>query len=324
MDTAKLQQLVTADTTLLSARDEEGMTPLHLAAISGNTAALSLLLAQCDPATLDTADTSGHTALHWAAVCGQLGCAQLLLGAGADPDTRDPGGGAALHYAAQADHAELVAALLEGGADPGLRDTAGRTPEMWAACAGAEHTFLALGSGDTRDLQSLSPLHCAAALGHHHILAACVERGLYRVNTADSDGAPPLFYAARHGHVACVKELIRLGADLNTRDSLGRTAAMCGVVSGRVAVVRLLAGAGARLDPDTRGGDTCLHLAAARGDAAMVAWLVGACPGLAGAAGREGVTPLHLAADHDSVAVCRLLLEAGCGANPVTRQTRGR
>ena len=43
-----------------------------------------------------------------------------------------------------------------------------------------------------------------------------------------------------------------------------------------------------------------------------------------GARADECETALHLAADRDSVAVCRLLLEAGCGANPVTRQTRGR
>ena len=109
--------------TLTSTSDGEGLTPLHLAAISGNLTALSVLVTNT-PALLDALDKAGHSALHWAVVCGQTGCVRLLCERGARVGLGDSEGGTPLHYAALSDNIQVLETLLEAGADPGVEDRA--------------------------------------------------------------------------------------------------------------------------------------------------------------------------------------------------------
>ena len=156
--------------------DGEGLTPLHLAAISGNLTVLSVLGTNT-PELLDSQDTQGHSALHWAVVCGQASRVRLLCDQGAQVGLADSEGGTPLHYAAMVDNTQVLDTLLEAGASPGLEDKAGRTAVSWAASSGGLSSFLRLvkrhpEAMSQRDAQSLTPLHCAAALGQGDIIAS--------------------------------------------------------------------------------------------------------------------------------------------------------
>ena len=86
----------------VAARDEDGSTPLHVAA------------------RVSAAD---HRADPMATVA-------ALIEAGADPGARTRAGATPLHAVAAArhDNSEVVEALLEAGADPSARDEDGKTP----------------------------------------------------------------------------------------------------------------------------------------------------------------------------------------------------
>ena len=53
-----------ADPTLLTAREEDGHTPLHLATIAGNRVVAKYLLTR--GADINALDNEKHTAIHWA------------------------------------------------------------------------------------------------------------------------------------------------------------------------------------------------------------------------------------------------------------------
>ena len=300
--------------------DGEGLTPLHLAAIPGNLTALSVLVTNT-PELLDSPDKAGHSPLHWAVVCGQAGCVRLLCERGAQVGLADTEGGTPLHYAAMSDSSQVLEILLEAGADPGVEDRAGRTACSWAASSGGLSSFLLLARRcpealTRRDAQSLTPGHCAAALGHGEIIAAIGGLG-GDLEAEDSDGATPLFYAAKHGHIECVKILIKCGADVNKQDNYGRTPLMCGVVSGKVSIVMLLSEAGADMESATRDGDTCLHLAVARRDHDIASWIVSRSPRIVNRANRAEVSPLHLVCNINEVKICKLLIDSNCSVNPI-------
>lgn len=56
--------ITTAAPELLESADEDGLTPLHLAVIQGNTALVNLLLA--NKANVNAIDNEGHSVVHWA------------------------------------------------------------------------------------------------------------------------------------------------------------------------------------------------------------------------------------------------------------------
>ena len=298
----------------------EGLTPLHLAAISGNLSVLSVLVTNT-PELLDSQDTQGHSALHWAVVCGQASCVRLLCDQGAQVALADSEGGTPLHYAAMVDNTQVLDTLLEAGANPGLEDKAGRTAVSWAASGGGLSSFLRLvkrhpEAMSQRDAQSLTPLHCAAALGHGDIIAASVGQGA-DLDVEDSDGATPLFYAAKHGHIECVKALVKCGADVNKADKFGRTPLMCGVMSGKVSILMLLSKAGADMESVTRDGDTCLHLAVATRDHDIASWIVSHSPRIVNRVNKAEVSPLHLVCNINEVKICKLLIDSNCIVNPI-------
>ncbi|KIE05788.1 hypothetical protein NF27_CT00040 [Candidatus Jidaibacter acanthamoeba] len=66
-------------------RNENGRTPLHLAAHHGLRDACALLLKQ-EGIIVDAADKKGYTPLHHAASAGKIGCCRILLEKGADPE----------------------------------------------------------------------------------------------------------------------------------------------------------------------------------------------------------------------------------------------
>jgi ankyrin repeat protein len=131
----------------VNARDQEGRTPLHLAAARGDKAAVDALLRRgAIPAA--TATRGGWTPLHSAA---NADIARSLLAAGADPNARDAGAATPLHWAAGTGKLEVIDALLEGGASLDSQDGEGRTPLWWAMSSGqkAAATRLLSASGGT-------------------------------------------------------------------------------------------------------------------------------------------------------------------------------
>lgn len=93
----------------------------------------------------------------------------------------------------------------------------------------------------------------------------------------DAQGAnltTPLMRAARLARIELVRELIRLGANLELRNADGNTALWLACFSNERAVVEALIDAGASLDNQNDNGATCLMYAASSGKAELVALLL--------------------------------------------------
>ncbi|KAL9114410.1 MAG: hypothetical protein Q9227_001491 [Pyrenula ochraceoflavens] len=132
-------------------------TPLHLAATSGDTDILSLLLRPEWNAEIESRTTDGRTPLHAAVIAGQIPALKMLLTSGADVESKDVHGRTALHLivgsgannfnSSQDDsitsgpsskpaHIIILNHLLENNASTSSRESDGCTPLHIAAFEG--------------------------------------------------------------------------------------------------------------------------------------------------------------------------------------------
>lgn len=216
---------------LLDAGAADGLTPLQLAALVGDTAEVAALLNEgADP---NATDLYGWNALHFAVSLSRAAVVGALLGAGADPNLATPSGATALHLAAPHADAAVVASLVDYGANPAARelDAGGMTPldDAVRYGEGRERVVARLlraganpGSADAGDNAGRTALH-------HAILNPQADVGLVEVlleagadpGAADRGGDTPLHYATRTGKAEVIVALLDAGADVTSRNNRG-------------------------------------------------------------------------------------------------------
>jgi len=128
-DMVALSQIWKSEPSQLNAINDEGYSPLVLAAYHDQYEAVQFLLQhKASPNT-----TSKHgSPLMAATVKGNLEIISLLLNYKADPNLIDPNGTTALHYASMFKLNEIAAQLLVFKADPNLKDNRGNSSADYA------------------------------------------------------------------------------------------------------------------------------------------------------------------------------------------------
>ena len=224
----------------VSPHPERGVaTPLHQAAAEGN---LITLAAFANPTNIEARNELGLTPLHVAARAGQLGAAALLLDKGADINARDPNGSTVLHlillgptqWLAGQPSAAWVERMkkdphrekfLRVFAAPGDRDAprpVARTVAFLLACGAnatvtnnAGQTILTLAMREETRLPDDE---------YNLLLSLLRQSGGSGLEERDANGETALHRAARDAHSGDkAAHLIAGGAKVNATNFLGRT-----------------------------------------------------------------------------------------------------
>uniref|UniRef100_A0A670Y6W1 Ribonuclease L n=1 Tax=Pseudonaja textilis TaxID=8673 RepID=A0A670Y6W1_PSETE len=173
------------------------------------------------------------TELNTAVKNGDLMLVRQLLEDGADINAKVEYGWTPLHSAVQINSKKIVKFLLEKGADPLARKDNGATPFILAGLTGNVKLlklFLDKGSSINEcDINGFTAFMEAACEGKEKALRFLYKRGADVNQRREVDenkkavkkgGATALMDAAKHGHFALVKILIKkMGADINICDN---------------------------------------------------------------------------------------------------------
>ena len=288
-----------------------------------------LVDAGADP---NTRDNDGRTPLQVAAAQGSPDTVCALLKSGASPEIVDYKNVTPLHRLVQRrpeEDCELRAfnALIESGVDPNRPDNLGRTPLH--CVSGSEHaddaTFAkalldAGANPNSRDRSRRTPLHYAVGSGAESVVRALVDGGADANAKDDGRGETPLHVVARYGDAEHAKLLIGAGATLGARDGDSQTPLHVAVQAGDADVARVMVAAGA--DPYHRSISldwSPIQEADERKAGHAMVWALVGDPNKRDENGR---TPLHEAAAGGLPNWMNALLEAG--ADPNVRDKDGR
>jgi ankyrin repeat protein len=233
-----------------SARDGNQSVPLHSLAARNSTEGIELLLSK--EALIDAKEYGGHTALHYAAMNDAADAAALLIERGADIESRNEYERTPLLLCArERGGPETMRVLVDAGADVNVRDRFQSTPLELAAWRGKEEVIEIL-----MDAGAEIPSH---GPGTAQLLLLAASKGLTRLfNTVAGTGVDVSFMlpngltlmhsAASGGSVEIVDTLISKGLDINLRDNFGWTPIHYASRDGRVEVVERLIAEGAEIN----------------------------------------------------------------------------
>eukprot|EP00166_Cyanidium_caldarium_P005444 ctg_662.g249 len=216
------------------ARDTDGHTALHWAALEGHTGIVRRLLQAGTSADVRSrgADQLGQTPLMWAVVGGHLEVVRLLVEeAGSDAAAVDARGYSPMVHAVQYGYIDIVHWLSQLGRAPGGRTGRAAEPEggeVAALAPGYEDPEITATATDeasecvwVRDAEEHTLLHWAA---YREQLALVQYLMIYHgldPNACDASGNTPLHRALQRNHFRVARALLRRGALDTIRNKSG-------------------------------------------------------------------------------------------------------
>ncbi|XP_032998951.1 kinase D-interacting substrate of 220 kDa isoform X1 [Lacerta agilis] len=237
-----------------------------------NVPALKALLEKCKD--VDERNENGQTPLMLAAEQGNLEIVQELIKKGANCNLEDADNWTALISAAKEGHAAIVSELLNCNVNMEHRDMGGWNALMWACYKGCtEVAELLLEKGANPNITGLQysvyPIIWAAGRGHSRIVQLLLHHGA-KVNCSDKYGTTPLIWAARKGHLECVKYLLHMGADVDQEGANSMTALIVAVKGGFTDSVKEILKRNPNVNLTDKDGNTALMIAAKEGHTEIV------------------------------------------------------
>ena len=314
----------------LCAKDEDELTPLHLAARSGSHHVLDFMISNCmkhnyrPEVILSFLDEENSTPLHAAIDGGHLAVVKVLLRHGAKADVTKDQQPPPFILASSQGKLEMMKVMLELGSK--------------------EIVFC-------KDIYGQTALHrCIQSLNCAEIMSFLIENKA-EVDVIDNKGRTPLMMAITAGSLAGVKVLLSKGANACIKDFEGFNALHHAVACNRKLITQHLLGLPCALSLVTdvencslcpihyalkegkstlvalmvsviksqiknikdSAGNNYLHLAASSGDAKALAILldIPECHKLLNETNKHGGTPLHFAASQGHVRSTEILLAHG-------------
>ena len=172
------------------------------------------------PVDCNQANDEGQTPLFLAAANWRLKVVALLIAYGADPNKADDQGRTPLHIVTEYGHYQIVAQLLEHGADSNKADDQGRTPLYVAAIKGSDAVVqILLDHGAKVNTPSkvgeYTALFVAVDNGHYGVVQLlCSQKGveLNQIYKFDGQDATLLDIAIKSKFTEIAKYLISKGA----------------------------------------------------------------------------------------------------------------
>ncbi|XP_073481509.1 kinase D-interacting substrate of 220 kDa isoform X2 [Aquarana catesbeiana] len=335
-------------------RNENGQTPLMIAAEQGNMEVVLELLekgANCNlddvdnwtalisaakeghleivrelldsSANLEHRDMGGWTALMWASYKGRTDVVELLLSKGANPNiTGLQYSVCPIIWAAGRGHSDILKLLLQYGAKVNCSDKYGTTPLVWAARKGhleSVKSLLQMGADvDQEGANSMTALIVAVKGGYTETVKEILKRNP-NVNLTDKDGNTALAIAAKEGHTEIVQDLLDAGTYVNIPDRNGDTVLIGAVRGGHVEIVRALLNKYADIDIRGQDNKTALYWAVEKGNATMVRDILQCNPDTEFCT-KDGETPLIKSTKMRNIEIVELLLDKGAKVSAVDKK----
>ena len=322
----------------------DGLTPLLLAADTGNLSIVEVLLNR--GADIDATDEQGRTALFLATERGHEDIVSLLLEKGCDTEvTDDLLGQTPLLRSASMGQSKMCVVLLNHGADPFYQDMEGHTANDLAVDQVTKTVVSNSQQSAASTRSSLSDLPFVDLTKRSYVERSPSKHQAALRTLAESLVVGDYFAAVREGDVDRVTSLLddhdkgndgdkdggatvrwRL-VDVEEDVMSGRTALALAAAQGHVGVVETLLRHGAAIDKCGArvGNKTALFFAAAHEHEATVALLLqhGADTELCSSSeGEEGWTPLMAAAAAGNLPIVNLLVQHGARTDTVDMEGR--
>ncbi|HVY63821.1 MAG TPA: ankyrin repeat domain-containing protein [Gammaproteobacteria bacterium] len=233
--TAEVRALLAAGADA-NARAADGSTPLIYATHFGDTAGVqALLAAKGDP---NITNRYGVGPMHEAALRADAGLLRVLLDAGAEVDLALPQGETALMLASRTSGVEAVRLLIERGAKVNVVEKwQGQTPLMYAAAHDRGEVAAALIAAGA-DVNARTPINDLPE-------RKPAVRYFVEIPLA---GLTPVMFAARHGALSALRELIKAKADLNAKTPEGFPPVVIALDNLHFDAAKMLVEAGASTD----------------------------------------------------------------------------
>ena len=300
--------------------DQDGWTPLHLAAENTKLKVMGVIL-DADPAALERRTRDGRSPLHFASA--SKDSALWLLEREANINAMTDEGLTTLMMAARDGIDNVVTLLLSCGADLRQVDKSKRTAAHWAAKEGRFGTVQKLLAHDDtiinhQDDWGQSLLHIAVKSSLEAVdlllkLKVGEQQSHNDTKLQDEEGNTPLLLAVIAENGLIVQRLLEFGVDAKVWNKCGDTALLKAVKHEKEDIWKLLLNAGTGVDVND-GGDfdaTALHSLAWDGKLEKMKKLVKGHKADVNARGGMFETPLQAASAGGFDKIVKYLLDEG-------------